>query len=66
VEDAFVWKGAQELGCRLPPFETAVEELTESIFSLNPFGVHQWWTFFFPNQMENAEVYLKELLTLQA
>lgn len=66
AQDVYLWKGAQELGFRLPSFEKTSTELTESIFSLNPFGVHQWWTFFFPNELPRAEVYCKELLTLQA
>jgi hypothetical protein len=66
AQDVYLWKGAQELQLRLPPFEKTGEELTESIFSLNPFGVHQWWTFFFPKDLPQAELYFKELLTLQA
>ena len=66
AQDVYLWKGAQALDMKLPSFEKASTELTESVFSLNPFGVHQWWTFFFPNQLPNAERYLKELLTLQA
>lgn len=66
AQDVYLWKGAQQLNLRLPSYEVAGEELTESIFSLNPFGVHQWWTFFFPNDLPHAERYLKELLTLQA
>ena len=66
AQDVYLWKGAQELGLRLPEFEEAVYQLTESVFSKNPFGVHQWWTFFFPDDLPEAEIYLKELLTLQA
>lgn len=66
AQDVYLWKGAQELQMRLPSFERAADQLTESVFSLNPFGVHQWWTFFFPNQLPDAEVYFKELMTLQA
>ena len=66
AQDVYMWKGAEELQLRLPSFETAANQLTESIFSLNPFGVHQWWTFFFPKELPNAELYFKELLTLQA
>ena len=66
AQDVYLWKGAQELQLRLPSFEKTGDQLTESIFSLNPFGVHQWWTFFFPKDLPNAEVYFKELLTLQA
>ncbi len=66
AQDVYLWRGAQKLGMKLPPFEIAAGELTESVFSLNPFGMHQWWTFFFPNHIPDAQRYLKELLTLQA
>jgi hypothetical protein len=66
AQDVYLWKGAQQLQMRLPSFETAADQLTESVFSSNPFGVHQWWTFFFPNELPEAEHYFKELLTLQA
>jgi hypothetical protein len=66
AQDVYLWKGAQELAMRIPLFEEAVHHLTESVFSLNPFGVHQWWTFFFPNNLPDAEMYFKELMTLQA
>lgn len=66
AQDVYVWKGAQELKMRLPPFQVAADQLTESVFSLNPFGTHQWWTFFFPKDLPDAERYFKELMTLQA
>lgn len=66
AQDVYVWEGAKKLGLKVPSFEDAVTQLTESVFSLNPFGVHQWWTFFFPNDMPDAERYFKELVTLQA
>lgn len=66
AQDVYLWRGAQQLGMKLPMFEEASNQLTESVFSLNPFGVHQWWTFFFPNHIPDAEMYFKELMTLQA
>ena len=66
AQDVYVWKGAVNLQLKRPTFEESVTELTESVFSLNPFGVHQWWTFFFPNELPTAELYFKELLTLHA
>lgn len=66
AQDVYLWKGARELGLRLPSCEISEGGLTESIFSLTAFGVHQWWTFFFPKELPDAELYLKELLTLQA
>lgn len=66
AQDVYLWNGARELGMNLPQFQTAADQLTESVFSLNPFGTHQWWTFFFPKQLPDAERYFRELLTLQA
>ena len=66
AQDVYLWEGAVKLGKKVPPFEESVTQLTESVFSTNPFGVHQWWTFFFPNEMPDAEIFFKELLTLQA
>lgn len=66
AQDVYLWKGAQALGLKLPPFEESSKQLTESVFSMNPFGLHQWWTFFFPTQLPSAERFWKELLTLQA
>ena len=66
AQDVYLWEGALSLHLNLPPFDEAASELTESVFSKNPFGVHQWWTFFFPNDIPDAEVYFRELLTLQA
>lgn len=65
AQDVYLWKGAQKLGMKLPSYEEASRQLTESVFSLNPFGVHQWWTFFFPNELEDCELYFEELTTLR-
>lgn len=66
AQDVYLWNGARALQMKLPLFEEAVSQLTESVFSLNPFGVHQWWTFFFPNDLPDADTYFKEFMTLQA
>jgi hypothetical protein len=66
AQDVYLWEGALSLRLKLPTSEEAAKQLTESVFSKNPFGTHQWWTFFFPNDIPDADLYFRELLTLQA
>ena len=51
-EDSFVCQGAKALGMKLPPFETGITYVAESCLYEDPIGVHQWWTFFSPKEME--------------
>jgi hypothetical protein len=37
----------------------------ENYYTEDPVGVHQWWTFFFPNQTEGAEEIFHSLLSLE-
>jgi hypothetical protein len=62
--DTYVYKGAQHLGLKIPPFETGITYVAESCIYEDPVGVHQWWTFFFPNQIEGAEEIFHSLLSL--
>ena len=64
-EDAYICEGIKELGMKMPPFENAVTYISESCIYEDPIGVHQWWTFFFPNQTEGAEEIFHSLLSLE-
>lgn len=64
-EDAYVCSGIHALGYTIPPFELGVQWVSESCLYEDPVGVHQWWTFFFPNQTEDAEVFFHALLSLE-
>lgn len=65
AQDIFLCEGAKKYQYRIPDFETAVTYISESCIYEDPIGVHQWWTFFFPNQTEGAEEIFHSLLSLQ-
>lgn len=62
--DHYLCQGVKTLGLKVPPFEEAMTYMTESCIYEDPIGVHQWWTFFFPNQTEDAEEIMQSLLSL--
>lgn len=64
--DTYTYNGMRALGFRIPPFDVGITYVAESCIYEDPIGVHQWWTFFFPNNLPDAEMYFKELMTLQA
>jgi hypothetical protein len=64
-EDAFIMNGIHTLGMKIPPFELGITYVAESCIYEDPIGVHQWWTFFFPNQIEDAESIFHSLLSLE-
>lgn len=64
-EDAYLCAGIQKLGYKIPPFELGVQWISESCLYEDPVGVHQWWTFFFPQQTEDAEEIFHALLSLE-
>lgn len=63
-EDAFICNGIRVLGYKIPLFEVGITYISESCIYEDPIGVHQWWTFFFPNEIEDAEEIFHELLSL--
>ncbi len=63
--DAFLCKGANHLGLKIPSFEKGITYVAESCLYEDPIGVHQWWTFFFPHQAEDAEEIFQSLLSLE-
>jgi hypothetical protein len=64
-EDAFLCQGAKALGMRLPLFELGLTYVSESCIYEDPIGVHQWWTFFFPNETDDADEIFHSLLSLE-
>jgi hypothetical protein len=62
--DAYIMNGIKTLGMKIPPFELGITYISESCIYEDPIGVHQWWTFFFPNQMEDAPDIFHSLLSL--
>ena len=63
--DHYLCQGVKKLGLKVPEFEEAVTYITESCIYEDPVGVHQWWTFFFPNQIQDAEEIFHALLSLE-
>jgi hypothetical protein len=63
--DTYIFKGIKMLGLKVPPFELGITYVAESCLYEDPIGVHQWWTFFFPNQTEGAEEIFHSLLSLE-
>ena len=63
--DHYLCQGVKALGLQVPPFEEAITYITESCIYEDPVGVHQWWTFFFPRQTEDAEEIFRALLNLE-
>lgn len=63
--DTYTYNGMKALGYKIPEFETGITYVAESCIYEDPVGVHQWWTFFFPNQTEDAEEIFQSLLSLQ-
>lgn len=64
-EDAFICKGIRALGYSIPPFELGITYVAESCLYEDPIGVHQWWTFFFPKQTDDAEEIFHSLLSME-
>lgn len=62
--DHYLCQGVKTLGLSVPPFEEAVTYISESCIYEDPIGVHQWWTFFFPDQMEDAKEIFHSLLSI--
>jgi hypothetical protein len=63
--DTFFYNGAKELQLKRPPFEIGITYVSESCIYEDPIGVHQWWTFFFPHQAEDAELIFHSLVSLE-
>lgn len=63
-EDAFIMNGIKSLGYKIPDFDVGITYVAESCLYEDPIGVHQWWTFFFPKQTEDAEEIFHSLLSL--
>lgn len=64
-EDAFICQGIKTKGYSMPPFELAVTYISESCIYEDPIGVHQWWTFFFPTEIEDADELFHRLLSME-
>jgi hypothetical protein len=46
IEDCFINEGVKMLGYRIPDYKDGLNYICESCYSENPFGLHQWWTFY--------------------
>lgn len=64
AQDTYLCDGAKALHMKMPDFLTAVTYISESCLYEDPIGVHQWWTFFFPNQLEDSDVIFHSLVSL--
>ena len=64
TQDVFISKGIQKLNYKMPSYFEAIQYFTESTIFEEPVGVHQWWTFFYPG-LDDPELFIKKLLTLQ-
>ena len=65
AHDIFMNEGTKSLGFKRPTFEEAIPWFTESCLYEDPVVVHQWWTFFSPMDVEDAELIFKSLLSLE-
>jgi hypothetical protein len=63
-EDLFLDTGAKHLNLRRPPYDKALEYVSESLLFDDPIGVHQWWTFF-TLDMDDAEEFFHLYVTLE-
>lgn len=63
--DTYTYKGMKALGYKIPPFDVGITYVAESCIYEDPIGVHQWWTFFFPNETEDSEEIFHSLLSLE-
>ena len=63
-QDIYISKGIQHLRLSMPNYEKSIYLITESVFAKESFGVHQWWTFFFPKDIPKAEEIFHEMMTL--
>jgi hypothetical protein len=63
--DTYTYNGIKALGYKLPPFEVCLTYVSESCIYEDPIGLHQWWTFFFPNETEDADEIFHSLLSLE-
>jgi hypothetical protein len=46
IEDCYINEGVKMLGYTIPKYEDGLNYICESCYSENPFGLHQWWTFY--------------------
>lgn len=46
IEDCFINEGVKMLGYKIPDYKDGLNYICESCYSENPFGLHQWWTFY--------------------
>ena len=46
IEDCFINEGVKMLGYTIPDYKDGLNYICESFYSENPFGLHQWWTFY--------------------
>jgi len=46
IEDCFINEGVKMLGYTIPDYKDGLNYICESCYSENPFGLHQWWTFY--------------------
>jgi hypothetical protein len=55
-QDIYACKGMKAIGASVPSFEESMEYFCELCLYEDPIGLHQWWTFFFPNQTEGVRL----------
>jgi hypothetical protein len=64
MEDCFINEGVKELGYTMPDYKDGINYICESCYSENPFGLHQWWTFY-SIKSDPYLVFLKNYLELE-
>jgi len=63
-QDIYICQGIHEFGYKMPEFMKGITYISESCMYEDPFAVHQWWTFFCP-QDEEAEFFFKCMITFE-
>lgn len=63
-QDIYACNGIKALGLTMPPFEQGITYFAESCHYEDPIGVHQWWTFWNPDDSEDSKLIFQEYTKL--
>lgn len=58
MQDCYALEGIKTLNYKIPTFEDGLNFINESCYGINPFGLHQWWSFY-TIQADPLQLYLK-------
>ena len=64
IQDVYACNGIKALGYTMPSFEEGITYFAESCHYEDPIGLHQWWTFWNPDNSDDSNLIFKEYTTL--